>query len=329
MSIPFSRIQSVSQLGRWLGLDQKLLNAFLKAPSMSSFYMRHLLAPRGKHGKFRAVYEPIEVLAAAQKAVAKSIVQLYGLPQCVHGYVGGRSTLSNAAEHLGRRIVLCADIEDFFGSLTEEAVTVYFCGIGATIDVSQALARVCCLDGAIPQGARSSPVLSNVLCTKMDSDLTLLSVGLGCVYTRYSDDLTFSGDRVPSREQLSACLAKHGLRLNASKYRVQKRGARQFVTGLSVVATDKPRLPSALKKYLRTRVFFATKYGGWNHSARVRAPSAHHEFNRINGLLNYAIGVEPSFARPLRRAWRRSFPGEYGSEPDHEFEQDEADDSEE
>jgi RNA-directed DNA polymerase len=305
MPIPLRRLSTTEELAPWLGLRVDGLTEMLSAKSMKPFYEQHKLRARNRRSDRRIVYEAVDELAVAQHEIAAALEPLHEFPKCVRAYVRGCSTFKNAAQHLNKEFVLHADIVNFFGSLTQSAVISLFVAVGTKPRIAEALAHLCTLDGTVPQGARSSPILSNILVGPLDADLLVLARAHNSEYTRYADDIVFSGSEVPSKQAISSILARHGFALNERKFKVQRRGQPQFVSGLCVCDT-KPRLPSKLKRQLQLDVYYATRFGGANH-ARHRKRDPDTEYRRVDGLLSYAMGIERDFARPLREHWAIAF----------------------
>lgn len=172
----------------------------------------------------RVVFLVDEPLQATQRLIARSIALLWTPPDCVYGYVRGKSVAANAAMHLNKAIVLHVDLRDFFGSITYDHVIDAFRYLGAAQAAAEILAKICTFDGSLPQGASSSPTLSNVALRKLDRDLLDVATRHGATYTRYADDLVFSGHDVPPMREISSIIHSYGLEVNEGKTRRQLRG---------------------------------------------------------------------------------------------------------
>ena len=159
---------------------------------------------------------------------------------------------SNASAHLRRRFVLNIDVKDFFSTITERRVYGLLRSLGVEDRVSQIVARICCVDGRLPQGAPTSPTLSNMICFRLDKALFALAKNTRSIYTRYADDITFSGNqpliglfdkalpksgRVPLEAlstNLTAVFLENGFELNSEKSHYADRSSRRMVTGLKI-----------------------------------------------------------------------------------------------
>ena len=168
-----------------------------------------------------------------------------------HGFCKDRSVVSNAEPHVGQKYVLNIDIKDFFPSITLPRVRgllkKYPYEIGA--EAADTIARLCCFCERLPQGAPTSPILSNMLCGRLDTRLRKLAKSTRCTCTRYADDITFStslssfprglayydeAGQLHIGQRLGKMISDEGFELNKDKLRLQHADQRQEVTGLVV-----------------------------------------------------------------------------------------------
>jgi len=217
-------------------------------------YRSFTIKKRG--GGLRQIFEPrLHVKLLQQSALVKLRELAYPEKPCVHGFVSKRSIVTNAAAHTSEstRFVLNVDLADFFPSITFFRVRgllmkspFNFC-----FEVATVLAHLFTFNGVLPQGAPTSPFISNLICRGLDKDLTALAKRHRSTYTRYADDITFSfstrhasnlpksicafdGGATAVGEELKALIEKHGFKLNEAKTRVSSKSSRQEVTGLTV-----------------------------------------------------------------------------------------------
>ncbi len=226
-----------------------------------------------KSGGVRTLSAPHKALADAQRWVFREIVGKLSVEECAHGFVTGRSIVSNASQHCGRAVVLNMDLEGFFPSIGWPRVRRVFERLGYSPAVALILALLCTecprrkviYDGVtyhvatgprgLPQGACTSPGLSNLVARRLDRRLGGLAAKLGLTYTRYADDLTFSGDETfEGRVGYVMARVRHiaheeGFAVNEGKSRVLRRSAAQMVTGL--VVNDRPGVCRAEVRRLR------------------------------------------------------------------------------
>lgn len=258
-----------------LTVAQLRVMCYHRDAATSLHYRRFTIPKRG--GEPRPIWAPMPRLKAAQRWVLHNVVERLPAHGAAHGFLAGRSTLSNAAAHADARIVLKMDVKDFFPTVTWRRVKGVFRRAGYRERVATLLALLCTeapreiveLDGktyfvslgprCLPQGAPTSPGLTNALCLRLDRRLTGLAAKLGWRYTRYADDMTFSLPAShagkPRLGALLGCVRRvveaEGFAVNAAKTRVARRGGRQAVTGLVVNGPGTPRVPRELRRRLR------------------------------------------------------------------------------
>lgn len=221
---------------------------------------------------------------------------------CATAYKPGSSVKQNAAPHVGHKQLLQIDLEDFFGHVTYKKVKTIFIDAGYTEAVSTTLARLCTRDGALPQGASSSPALANLVFYALDEQISALCREQNVTYTRYCDDLSFSADcldatsLLPSlREMLSA----EGFAINRRKTRMLHSGDKHQITG--VVSNTKMQAPSAYRKQIRQEMYYLRRFGLAEHLARMGEPRFCREgfvkeefyLNSLLGRINYVLFLNP------------------------------------
>ncbi len=216
--------------------------------------------------KYRVITAPSMKLKLRQRWILDEILENVPVSRYCHGFVTGRSIVTNAREHIGKKQILVMDIQDFFPSVKESQVRDIFRMIGYSASVSECLAAICCYNGELPQGAPTSPYLSNLRCREMDGRLGKIAERYGLVYTRYADDMTFSGDReldflVPLVE---GELVRNGFVSNQEKMRIFRENDRKMVTGL-LVKENGLRVPKQLKRKLRQEIYYCKKFGVSTH----------------------------------------------------------------
>jgi retron-type reverse transcriptase len=238
----------VEELARRLGVSAEQLLGF--RPAYRSFSV-----PK-RSGGTRHILAPEDGLKALQRRIARRLLGRLACHPAAMGFERGRSIVVNALGHVGQAVVVGMDLKDFFGSTAAERVRRYFRAVGWGPQASEALARLCTHEGGLPQGAPTSPRLSNLVNTRLDARLDGLARRLGCVYTRYADDLTFSfaaDDPRAVHVLIRLCqriLAGEGYALHRrKKLRIARRHDRQLVTGL--VVNQRINLPRRTRRWLR------------------------------------------------------------------------------
>jgi retron-type reverse transcriptase len=277
----------------------------------------HFYIPKRSGGQ-RLISAPHQKLAAAQLWVLKNILEKLSIETEAHGFIPGRSTLTNARPHLKSDVVVNLDLSDFFPSITFPRVRGLFEKLGYSPAVATVLTLLCTEPvrrqveyenrplwvavgpRALPQGACTSPALSNQIARKLDRRLQGTCAKRGWVYTRYADDLTFSAP-TGHREEIGRLLARvrhlvqeEGFALNPKKGRVQRKGGRQIVTG--IVVNQKPGLPREEVRRLRALLHLAQKTG---LEAQNRESRPHFQ-SYLQGKIAYLHMIDPAKAEKLR-----------------------------
>jgi RNA-directed DNA polymerase len=312
-------IENEAELADAFGCTPEDLSRIIQEPDQLNFYRRILIPKRGlkRRGQHRVVYKPIlQALRLLQKNIATALAACTEFDACVQGFTAKRSIVTNARAHLGARILLHADIKDFFENIQLGAIQEAFESLGCNSSVAVTLARICSLNNFLPQGSSASPIIANLVYRGLDTDLLALAAGTGSVYTRYADDLTFSGDSVPNEAALTKILAKHGFQMREGTCRNQKKGHAQYVTGLTIADPSSPHVARRIKHRLRLELHYIHKYGLESHLARQgNGEPEDWAVNRIEGWIRFLHSVEPARAKALAALWeqRRSDDDQSGS----------------
>lgn len=233
-----------------------------------------------------------------------ALVSRYSPHPGVHGFVRGRDIATNAANHLDQDVVLRVDLQDFFGTIDRSKLLQTLANFDFHDAAADAVAGVTLIDGSLAQGFSTSPFLSNLAFDGTDAALASLAADEGVSYTRYVDDLTFSGPVATVHdgllESIATALDGFGWSVNQGKTRFMRRGKAQYVTGLHVGDRAGPHIPRSMKRLLRREVYYAAKFG--LEDARVRSPTPM-QHDRLNGWVHYAAHADPVFGANLRGAW--------------------------
>lgn len=271
-----------------LGLTSHFVAKAINAPE--ALYREFSL--KKKLGGVRRILVPYPSLHQAQNWIKKKILDQLAVSNSAHAYRKGSSIIKNAEVHANKSSVLTIDLEDFFGTISKNWVINTFSQVGYSPQVAFYLASICCHSGSLPQGAPTSPAISNLICRTLDSRLQGLSKSANLSYTRYADDLAFSGDHIPNRfskkvaEIVNAC----GFRTNDLKTKLMTSENRKVVTGINVTR-ENLSLTRNYKRELRKEEFFIKKYGLRAHldKKKIRDPLY---IDRLIGRANYWCQVE-------------------------------------
>lgn len=222
--------------------------------------------------KKRMISAPSRELKERQKWILNNILYKAENKDCVHGFVRGRSIVTNAACHVGKKEILCIDIADFFPSIKLDHVKNIFMKLGYTDQVSRRLGELCTFIpitsevGELPQGAPTSPALANIVFDAVDSKLLKYAVENQLVYTRYADDLTFSTDASNIEAHLDRVvhfITESGFQINKNKTHIMKDNYRKMVTGL--IVNEKVKVPKKFKRRFKQELYYCQKYGISQH----------------------------------------------------------------
>jgi RNA-directed DNA polymerase len=253
-------LETPADLAHRLGIDTGKLKWLTWTIDEPPHYLTREVPKRS--GGTRLLCVPKPQTRAAQDWIWREILARIPVDECAHGFVRGRSTVTNARPHVRQDVVVNLDLEGFFPSVSFATVDGLFEWMGYAQEVAWHLAMLCtCRYGgqrfrrSLPQGSPTSPGIANLVCWKLDRRLSALAARFGCAYTRYADDLTFSGDAEFAQSLgrflplVGRICAEEGFRLNARKTRFMRRSGRQTVTGL--VVNDKPSVPRREIRRLR------------------------------------------------------------------------------
>lgn len=270
----FLAIRSPQELAGLLGYEYRLLVSVLYRTPRAEKYTSFQI-PK-KRGGMRTIDVPVPVLKELQRRLSAVLYAVHTPRHSAHGFLQERGIATNASVHVGRRYVGNVDLESFFGSINFGRVRGLFLAKSYALSepVATVLAQICCHENALPQGAPTSPIVSNMVATMLDRAMERLARMHGCRYSRYADDLTFSTDRavfppellkpnsegtVVIGEALAVSLQQQGFRPNREKVRLSNRRGRQEVTGL--IVNEKVNVRREYIRQLRAMIHALQKYG--------------------------------------------------------------------
>lgn len=328
---------SLMHLAKLSGVRWHFLRSVVERENLGNDYKVYPI--RKASGGQRWICVPSVELRAVQRWIAENILRSPGatarLNSASSAYADGCSILKNAREHAGAPWMVKIDIRDFFESVSERQVFWVFLQLGYPALLAFEMARICtrvpppaahnrtrprdakwrwCQRnyvhfsapyladrmGNLPQGAPTSPMLSNLIAAEMDERVTGIASAFDAVYTRYADDLIISlttADKDVCERVLSATrvvLGRYGFVLNRKKTRVLGPGARKTVTGL-VVNDSQPRLKRQTKNHIEVALHYIERKGLVEQAQHVQAKHPIAYLNHLSGLIQFARWIEPSF----------------------------------
>ncbi len=282
---PVPQIATAGDLASWIGVEAPALSWLADARGLERLVrdegLRHYryrwVAKRS--GGVRLLEEPKERTKDIQRRILHEILDVIPLHDAAHGFRRGRSVLSHASMHAGRYVVLRIDLSDFFSSITAAGVRAIFRALGYPAEVATMLAALCSnrappmpvdvekralgdypsaadIDALrrtkmlvraphLPQGAPTSPAIANLCAFGLDVRLAAAANAIGATYSRYTDDLVFSGGVDVARRArrfeafVAAVVHDEGFAVNFRKTRVMRHGGQQRIAGL--VVNDRAR----------------------------------------------------------------------------------------
>lgn len=276
-------------LSRLIGVDYRDM-AFYFTSAAGRYRQFHI--PK-RLGGTREINVPSPLLLAIQQWLLRNVLYKLPISDAAHGGVPGRSIISNAGAHVGARSVLKMDLRSFFDTVLLPRGIGIFESAGYSPHLSKSLALLCFEGGRLPQGAATSPALANLAAVSLDSRLDGLAKKFGLTYTRYVDDLTFSGHSIGVRFNaiVHEIVENAGFVVNPEKTRLIRGRSPKFVTGLSV-GGDRLRVPRQFKRDVRNRAFQLSKRGVERHldATQSRDPLV---LEKLTGQLAFWLQAEP------------------------------------
>lgn len=255
-----------------------------------------------KCGGFRQIYAPDDRLKKYQNIILHKIISKMPVSKYATAYKKGGTLVQNASPHVGKRYLLKLDITDFFGSICFEQIynaafnTRYF-----PKQIGVILTKLCSRNGVLPQGAPTSPALSNIVMRNFDDNIGKWCERHGISYTRYCDDMTFSSNQplYTVYQKAKAMLEEMGFELNEKKTRFVTNANRQSVTGLTV--NEKVAVQSDYKRTLRQEVHYVLKFGLVENIIRIDRkdfitggfPNVEKYYHNLLGRVAFVLQIEP------------------------------------
>jgi RNA-directed DNA polymerase len=279
-------------------------------------------------GGKRWISIPAPPLMAVQRWVAQNILNNVQPHKAAFAYVKDRIVKEHAVKHCAADWILKVDIKDFFSNISERQVYGVFKSLSYPKLLAFEMARICTRAtprrmgkkwnnqwcdqkisgyncravGSLPQGAPTSPALSNLVCIEMDKQLDALAIEVGATYSRYSDDLCFSfsnSDRASVykvKRRISKILWGNGFQENSKKTRIIPPGARKIVIGLSVNG-ESPSVPKEVRDKIREHLYYSKKLGIPTHCKNKGFRSVIGLRNHLYGLIRYVYSINPQQAK--------------------------------
>ena len=230
---------------------------------------REFEIPKRNSKELRVITCPYPSLLEVQNWIYNNILKSIKVHPCAHGFLPNRSIISNVQPHINSQQILKIDLKDFFPSISINRIISIFYNQGYNKKVSYYLARLCSFEDVLPQGAPTSPALSNIVCYKMDKRIYRLCKKFNLNYTRYADDLTISGVAIPKKifDYIKEIIEDSGFELNDSKTKFYNKNSKKIITGVQI-KNNGITLPKNYKKSLCKELYYINKYGLESHMSK-------------------------------------------------------------
>ena len=271
-----------------LGIDNEYLHSMSNAPEF--FYRTFYIKKR--NGKLRRIDEPLPDLKRVQSWILTEILYRIPCSRFAKAYIPGTSIKDNTRFHKKQKIVMAVDVKNFFPSIKSGYILGVFLAVGYNLPTAVLLTRLCCLRECLPQGAPTSAYLSNLVMLRFDEVISQYCISHNIRYTRYADDLTFSGDFdiAAMLFQVDRELKYLNLKRNPDKLKIMRSHNSQRATG--IVINEKQQLPREYRMKIRQEVHYIQEFGLDDHLAHI-GESRSNYINHLLGKIQYALFINP------------------------------------
>jgi RNA-directed DNA polymerase len=246
-----------------------------------------------KNGSKRLISEPLPSLKEIQIWILRNILYKVPVSPFAKAYKPNISILENLKFHKNQLKVFTLDLEHFFPSIGFEVVEKEFLEMGYSKMVSKLLSKLCIRDGSLPQGAPTSPYLSNLIFKEADAVISDYCIQHKIRYTRYADDLSFSGDFDENKllHKVTETIEKLNFHLNKTKTKLMTPDSRQTVTG--IVVNEKPQVVFHKRNDLRQAMYYIKKFGFEEHREYKEIDQKNY-LEHLLGKINFVLQINPS-----------------------------------
>lgn len=275
-------VSNITSFSNVIGLSPSLI--YVLSQNSEYYYKRKVIPKRD--GTLRIVYSPSFSMKLVQRWILEEI--LYKIPISPYSYAfkkGISNPLTqNASAHKDNVFILKIDLKQFFSSICRERIYYIFSQIGYNPTVANLFSNICTLNDQLPQGAVTSPYLSNLVCIKLDKRISKYCEKRGIVFTRYADDMSFSAnDKVQLKSvfnMIKKICKSEGFTINDSKTRFLTPKGRKTVTGVTI-SNGTVKAPKDMKRMVRAMIHKEIATGNYDNIQEIRGYIAY--INSIEG----------------------------------------------
>ena len=281
-------IYNTSHLSGLVGYKKEYLKKAILYPN--SFYRDFQILK--KNGKKRQISEPLPSLKEIQLWILKNILYKVPVSPFAKAYKPNISLIENLKFHKNQPKVFTLDLENFFPSIKIQAIEKIFIRLGYSRLVSKMLSKLCTREGVLPQGAPTSPYLSNLILKNADAEMAYFCKQRKIRYTRYADDLSFSGDFDENEllTKITEIIENLNLKINPDKTKLMTPNNRQTVTG--IVVNEKPQVVFHKRNELRQAMYYIKKFGFDEHREYKEINQANY-LEHLLGKIDFVLQINP------------------------------------
>lgn len=282
-------IYDITHLAKLVGYKKDYIE---RAIVFTNFFYRYFNIGK-KNGELRRISEPLPSLKDIQTWILGNILYHVECSKYAKAYIPQSTIKQNLVFHKNQIAVLKLDIENFFSSITEPRVESLFNNLGYSKSISNLLAKLCTLNQKLPQGAPTSPYISNLILKDFDNTIGKYCLDHKIRYTRYSDDLTFSGafESAEITKIVTQELGNLSMKVNDKKTKLMKVGMRQIVTG--IVVNEKLQVERSKRKKVRQEMYYLKKFGLSDHLAKINCQKNNY-LSHLLGKVQFILHINPT-----------------------------------
>lgn len=295
MGIP--PIESIKDMSELINLSERFI--YHLNTSINYFYKE--VKVKRKNKKIRILACPSKRLKAVQAWILRNILDKISVEHAAVAYVKGKNLLDNLEVHKSNKFIICLDIENFFGAISQMWVYSLFRSLGYNKNISYIFANLCTYKGSLPQGGVTSPSLSNILCKRLDRRILGYTGARNIAYSRYADDITLSGNNpnilLKSVEFVKSIIEDEGFNLNMDKYRVIRPGHCRKITGL-IISDDNICVGIGRRKKKELRAKIHNLKSGKLSEQEAKKMELH-----IKGWLSFLEAIDQTGYEQIKKYW--------------------------
>ncbi|GAB7562953.1 hypothetical protein LG202_09920 [Methylobacillus methanolivorans] len=281
---------------RTVNINKKSLAAMCYGAE--KFYRTFKIPKRS--GGMRQIDSPFPSLSLVQKWISNNILEKLDIDnESACAYIKEKSIKNHVEKHIDSAFILKIDLQDYYPTISTRDIIYTFSEIGYPVNISTSIAHILSLNGGLPQGAPSSPLLSNIITLGLDVKIKEYCQKNNFLYSRYADDLAISGENISEDNilEIYRLISSEGFIVNTSKSKLYtpKQPVRHL-TGL-IINNGKIRIPKQTRKMVRQKLFYIRNY----YLSDLESSSNHNLFSlhdpllleRVLGYLNFWLWIEP------------------------------------